>query len=52
MKSVFKSETTEKVFFAWVNLVNYHLEDEKRFYEFARHYYNAGEEVSKVFLPR
>lgn len=51
MKSVFKSETTEKAFFAWVNLANYHPEDEKRFYEFARHYYNAGEEVSKdVFV--
>lgn len=47
MKSIFKSEKTEQAFSAWVSLANYHPEDEIRFYEFARQYYNAEEKVGK-----
>lgn len=44
---IFKSKKTEDVFSSWVSLANYHPEDEVRFYEFARQYYNAQEDVSK-----
>ena len=44
---IFKSKKTEEVFSSWASFANYHPEDEVRFYEFARQYYNAGEDVSK-----
>lgn len=51
MENIFKSKETKKTFFAWASLANYHPEDEIRFYEFARQYYNADEEVNReVFV--